>query len=231
MVNNLNDGLAWGIFPLYFAAYGLSVGRIGVLAALYPAVWGIGQLVTGALSDRIGRKRLIVAGMLTQAVAIGLIAAVHGFWMWAIGALLLGAGTAMVYPTLLAAIGDVAHPDVASVVGRCLPTLAGRRVRRRRRPRRRPRRRVQRRDRHLGRGRPHRRCPGSWLPSACTRPTGQVAVPRSLTQSARPHRRSGDRRRVPRAAPRTRRPLGPGQPHRVSRLLLPALKTGQKVDE
>ena len=110
MVNNLNDGLAWGIFPLYFGAHGLSVGRIGVLAALYPAVWGLGQLVTGALSDRIGRKRLIVAGMLTQAFAIGLVAAVHGFWMWAVGALLLGAGTAMVYPTLLAAIGDVAHP-------------------------------------------------------------------------------------------------------------------------
>ena len=110
MVNNLNDGLAWGIFPLYFAAHGLSVGRIGVLAALYPAVWGLGQLVTGALSDRIGRKRLIVAGMMTQAFAIGLIVAVHGFWMWAVGALLLGAGTAMVYPTLLAAIGDVAHP-------------------------------------------------------------------------------------------------------------------------
>jgi MFS family permease len=118
MVNNLNDGLAWGIFPLYFAAYGLSVGGIGVLAALYPAVWGLGQLVTGGLSDRIGRKRLIVAGMLTQAFAIGLIAAVHGFWMWAVGALLLGAGTAMVYPTLLAAIGDVAHPTWrASSVG------------------------------------------------------------------------------------------------------------------
>ena len=118
MVNNLNDGLAWGIFPLYFAAGGLSVGRIGVLAALYPAVWGLGQLVTGALSDRVGRKWLIAGGMWTQAVAIGLIAAVHGFWPWAGGALLLGAGTAMVYPTLLAAIGDVAHPTWrASSVG------------------------------------------------------------------------------------------------------------------
>jgi MFS family permease len=118
MVNNLNDGLAWGIFPLYFAAHGLSVGRIGVLAALYPAVWGLGQLVTGSLSDRVGRKRLITGGMWTQAVAIGLIAAVHGFWWWALGALLLGAGTAMVYPTLLAAIGDVAHPTWrASAVG------------------------------------------------------------------------------------------------------------------
>jgi MFS family permease len=118
MVNNLNDGLAWGIFPIFFARGGLSVGRIGILAALYPAVWGAGQLVTGALSDRLGRKWLIAAGMWTQAAAIGFIAAVHGFWPWALGALLLGAGTAMVYPTLLAAIGDVAHPTWrASAVG------------------------------------------------------------------------------------------------------------------
>jgi MFS family permease len=110
MVNNLNDGLAWGIFPLFFASYGLPVSRIGILAALYPAVWGAGQLATGALSDRMGRKWLIAGGMWTQAVAIGLIAASHSFWPWAAGALLLGAGTAMVYPTLLAAIGDVAHP-------------------------------------------------------------------------------------------------------------------------
>ncbi len=110
MVNNLNDGLAWGIFPLWFARAGLSVARIGVLAALYPALWGSGQLVTGALSDRVGRKWLIAAGMWVQALAIGLIAAVHSFQLWTAGALLLGAGTAMVYPTLLAAIGDVAHP-------------------------------------------------------------------------------------------------------------------------
>ena len=111
MVNNLNDGLAWGLFPLYFAAAGLSIGRIGILAALYPAVWGLGQLYTGGLSDRIGRKPLIVAGMLTQAAAIGWIAATASFTAWAIGAIVLGAGTAMVYPTLLAAIGDVAHPN------------------------------------------------------------------------------------------------------------------------
>jgi hypothetical protein len=111
MVNNLNDGLAWGLFPLYFAAAGLSVARIGILAALYPAVWGLGQLVTGGLSDRIGRKWLIACGMLTQAFAIALIGATTGFWIWAASALLLGAGTAMVYPTLLAAIGDVAHPS------------------------------------------------------------------------------------------------------------------------
>ena len=110
MVNNLNDGLAWGLFPLLFATAGLSVGRIGVLAALYPAVWGLGQLGTGALSDRIGRKSLIVGGMLTQAVALGIVAASDTFALWAVGAVLLGAGTAMVYPTLLAVIGDVAHP-------------------------------------------------------------------------------------------------------------------------
>jgi MFS family permease len=111
MVNNLNDGLAWGIFPLFFSQVGgLSVGRIGVLAALYPAVWGVGQLLTGALSDRVGRKWLIAAGMWVQAGAIGLVAATRGFGPWACGAVLLGAGTAMVYPTLLAAVGDVAHP-------------------------------------------------------------------------------------------------------------------------
>jgi MFS family permease len=111
LVNNLNDGLAWGLFPIFFAASGLSIARIGVLAALYPAVWGLGQLYTGGLSDRIGRKPLIVGGMLTQAVAIAAIAATGSFGAWALGAMLLGAGTAMVYPTLLAAIGDVAHPS------------------------------------------------------------------------------------------------------------------------
>jgi MFS family permease len=118
LVNNLNDGLAWGIFPLLFAAHGLSIGRIALLTALYPAVWGLGQLVTGGLSDRWGRKALIVGGMLTQAAALGLMAATHGFGMWALGALLLGIGTAMVYPTLLAAVGDVADPRWrASAVG------------------------------------------------------------------------------------------------------------------
>ena len=110
LVNNLNDGLAWGLFPLFFADAGLSIGRIGALAALYPAVWGLGQLATGALSDRVGRKPLIAGGMLTQAAAIGWIAATTGFGPWALGAVVLGAGTAMVYPTLLAAVGDVAHP-------------------------------------------------------------------------------------------------------------------------
>jgi MFS family permease len=118
LVNNLNDGLAWGILPLFFARHGLSVSRIGILAALYPAVWGVGQLGTGALSDRWGRKWLIAAGMWTQAVAIALFVAVHGFGPWAGAAVLLGLGTAMVYPTLLAAVGDVAHPRWrASAVG------------------------------------------------------------------------------------------------------------------
>jgi MFS family permease len=118
LVNNLNDGLAWGLLPVYFAAGGLTVGEIGVLAALYPAVWGIGQLASGALSDRIGRKRLIVSGMLLQAAALALTAAALGFAAWAFAAVLLGVGTAMVYPTLLAVIGDVAHPSWrASAVG------------------------------------------------------------------------------------------------------------------
>jgi MFS family permease len=110
LVNNLNDGLAWGLFPVLFASAGLSVARIGVLAALYPAVWGLGQLVTGALSDRWGRKWLIAGGMGLQGLALGLVAASTGFTGWAVAAVLLGVGTAMVYPTLLAAIGDVAHP-------------------------------------------------------------------------------------------------------------------------
>jgi MFS family permease len=110
MVNNLNDGLAWGLFPVLFAAAGLSVARIGVLAALYPAVWGLGQLVTGAWSDRVGRKPLIVTGMLTQAVALAMVAVGDSIAVWAAAAVLLGVGTALVYPTLLAAVGDVAHP-------------------------------------------------------------------------------------------------------------------------
>jgi MFS family permease len=118
LVNNLNDGLAWGLLPIYYAAAGLSVAEIGALAAIYPAVWGLGQLATGALSDRIGRKGLITGGMLLQAAALGLIAATSGFGVWAGAAVLLGAGTAMVYPTLLAVIGDVAHPAWrASAVG------------------------------------------------------------------------------------------------------------------
>ena len=111
MVNNLNDGLAWGLFPLLFAAAELSIERIGILAAVYPAVWGAGQLITGGLSDRVGRKGLIVGGMIVQAVALSMVAFGNSFGVWLAAAILLGAGTAMVYPTLLAAIGDVAHPE------------------------------------------------------------------------------------------------------------------------
>jgi MFS family permease len=118
LVNNLNDGMAWGLFPLFFASAGLSVERIGVLAAIYPGVWGISQLATGALSDRLGRKRLIVAGMWIQAAAIFLMLLDQGFLSWMLAMTLLGLGTGLVYPTLLAAIGDVVHPDWrASAVG------------------------------------------------------------------------------------------------------------------
>jgi MFS family permease len=111
LVNNLNDGLAWGLLPLLFVRGGLPVAQVGLLAALYPAVWGLGQLLTGPLSDRIGRKPLITAGMLVQAVALAVTALADSFAPWAASAILLGAGTAMVYPTLLAAISDVAHPS------------------------------------------------------------------------------------------------------------------------
>jgi MFS family permease len=118
MVNNLNDGLAWGLFPVLFARSGLDTGTIGVLAATYPAVWGLGQLATGPLSDRLGRKWLIAGGMWLQAVALAWVATATSTGPWAAALVLLGAGTALVYPTLLAAIGDVAHPAWrASAVG------------------------------------------------------------------------------------------------------------------
>ncbi len=110
LVNNLNDGMAWGLFPIFYMAAGLSLEQIGWLAAVYPAVWGVGQLFTGALSDRVGRKWLIATGMWVQAGGIGLIVLSTKLWGFAMGSALLGAGTAMVYPTLLAAIGDIAHP-------------------------------------------------------------------------------------------------------------------------
>jgi MFS family permease len=117
-VNNLNDGMAWGLFPLFFAAAGLSLGQIGVLAAVYPGVWSLGQIATGWASDRYGRKWLIASGMWVQASGILLTAATGSFGWWVIGAVLMGFGTALVYPTLLAAIGDVAHPSWrASSVG------------------------------------------------------------------------------------------------------------------
>jgi MFS family permease len=110
LVNNLNDGVAWGLFPIYFAAAGLSVGEIGVLAATYPAVWAVGQIATGALSDRVGRRPLIVAGMLVQAFAIAAIAVTSSFGAWLAASVALGVGTALVYPTLLAAVADGSAP-------------------------------------------------------------------------------------------------------------------------
>jgi MFS family permease len=118
LVNNLNDGMAWGLFPLFFAAAHMSLEQIGELAAIYPATWGIAQLFTGALSDRVGRKWLIAGGMWVQAAGIAVVVFARGFAGFALGGVLLGVGTAMVYPTLLAAIGDVAHPSWrASSVG------------------------------------------------------------------------------------------------------------------
>ena len=107
-VNNLNDGLAWALLPIVQAAAGLSIAQIGVLSAAYPATWGLAQVATGALSDRYGRRPLIVGGMLLQALAIATIAATSGFWPWLASAVALGLGTAMVYPTLIAVIADVA---------------------------------------------------------------------------------------------------------------------------
>jgi MFS family permease len=119
LVNNLNDALAWGLAPLYLAAHGASVREIAVVAAAYPLVWGAGQLLTGWLSDHIGRKPLIVGGMLVQAGALGLLVAGSGaFSPSLVAALLLGVGTAMVYPTLIAAVSDATQPrDRARVVG------------------------------------------------------------------------------------------------------------------
>ena len=118
MVNNLNDGMAWALLPLFFATRGLDLRQIAILAAAYPAVWGLGQLGTGWFSDHIGRKVLIVAGMLLQAVAIAALVLLNGFSWWLLAATMLGAGTAMVYPTMLAVIGDVAPPaERATAVG------------------------------------------------------------------------------------------------------------------
>lgn len=118
LINNLNDGMAWGLFPLLFTAAHLNLEQVGTLAAVYPATWGAAQLFTGAWSDRVGRKWLIAAGMVVQAVGIASVAVSSTFSGFALGSVLLGVGTAMVYPTLLAAIGDVAHPSWrASAVG------------------------------------------------------------------------------------------------------------------
>ena len=111
LVNNLNDGMSWGVFPLFFASFGLGVERIGILKAVYPAVWGILQIATGPLSDRFGRKGLIVWGMWLQAAALFLTAATGSFAYWLAASVLLGVGTAMVYPSLIAAVSDASHPS------------------------------------------------------------------------------------------------------------------------
>ena len=110
LVNNLNDGMSWGIFPLFFASFGLGLERIGILKAVYPATWGVLQIITGPLSDHWGRKGLIVAGMWVQAAGLFLTAATGRFEWWLLGSLLLGIGTAMVYPSLIAAVSDASHP-------------------------------------------------------------------------------------------------------------------------
>lgn len=118
LVNNLNDGMVWGMLPIFLAAAGLSLSHIGIIAAVYPGVWGISQLLTGALSDRWGRKWMIALGMMVQALGIALFVVGKDFSAWLAGAVLLGLGTALVYPTLLAAISDVAPPAWrASAVG------------------------------------------------------------------------------------------------------------------
>ncbi|MBS0546167.1 MAG: MFS transporter [Proteobacteria bacterium] len=111
LINNLNDGMSWGIFPLFFAGFGLGVERIGILKAIYPAVWGVLQTVTGPLSDRWGRKGLIVAGMWVQASGLLMTAVTRSFGWWFVASVLLGLGTAMVYPTLIASVSDASHPS------------------------------------------------------------------------------------------------------------------------
>jgi MFS family permease len=131
LVNNLNDGMVWGLFPLMFVASGLALEQVGVLAALYPGVWGIAQIGTGALSDRLGRKGMIVGGMWLQALAILLVVVTNGFASWASAMVLLGLGTALVYPTLLAAISDIGPSRLAGVRCRRLPSVSRRRLRNR----------------------------------------------------------------------------------------------------
>jgi len=113
LVNNLNDGMSWGVFPILFVAHGVSLEGVGLIKAVYPVVWGVGQILTGSLADRIGRKPLIVSGMIVQAaghavIGLGLVVPLAA---GLVGSVLLGIGTAMVYPALLAAVGDVAHPS------------------------------------------------------------------------------------------------------------------------
>jgi MFS family permease len=118
LVNNLNDGMAWALLPLFFSARGLGLREIGLLASIYPAIWGAGQLGTGWISDYVGRKSLVVAGMMLQSLAIAGFVILTGFTWWVAESVLLGAGTALVYPTLLAVIGDAARvPERATALG------------------------------------------------------------------------------------------------------------------
>jgi hypothetical protein len=157
LINNLNDAVARDLFPILFSTHHLSLTQIGLLGALYPASWGIAELGTGALSDRIGRKWLISTGMLVQAGALALVASSTSYGPWIVAVVLLGLGTAMVHPTLLAAVGDVAHPIWRSERSVSLPALARCRVRRRRAARGSDRRPVGPHHGGLGRGRAHRR--------------------------------------------------------------------------
>jgi MFS family permease len=111
LVNNLNDGMSWGIFPLFFAAGGLDIAAIGVLKFVYPTVWALGQLVTGPLSDHISRRLLVGYGMALQGAAIGMTLLGKSFTLWLVATILLGIGTAMVYPALIAIVGDAAEPE------------------------------------------------------------------------------------------------------------------------
>ena len=110
LVTKINDATVWGLLPIFLAAQGVSLVQIGIVAAIYPQVWGVGQLAAGPMSDRLGRKPLIVMGMLLQAVGIWSLALSDVLWEWIAGATILGLGTAAVYPTLIAAVGDYAHP-------------------------------------------------------------------------------------------------------------------------
>jgi MFS family permease len=111
LVNNLNDGMSWGVFPIFFSAFGLGVWRIGILKAIYPVVWGLLQVATGPLSDRLGRKWLMVGGMWVQAGGIFVTVVGRNFAWWVLGSILLGLGTAMAYPALIAAVSDNSHPS------------------------------------------------------------------------------------------------------------------------
>ena len=132
LVNNLNDGMSWGLYPLFFASYGLGVASIGLIKAVYPMVWGVLQVATGPLSDRFGRKELIAGGMIVQAGGIWLTVLIPTYAAWLAGAALQGLGTAMVYPTLAGSHHRPCAPDVARDQPRRLPILARPRLRRRR---------------------------------------------------------------------------------------------------